>query len=158
MDVKTCPEERNGYFDLKVMDRRHAEVWEEDGKIFIKDVKSSNGTFVNGKRPSPQGLESEPFELKSDDIVEFGVDVVDEDNKTITHHKVAARVSCIFNEQQARSGRQNQRPSRLVVLQLRPRRTILASLRGPQSHRLCQRAAGSRQRAGLLAPLVNRVT
>jgi pSer/pThr/pTyr-binding forkhead associated (FHA) protein len=38
-------------------------------KIFIKDVKSSNGTFINGERLSPEGLESEPYELKSDDIV-----------------------------------------------------------------------------------------
>ena len=38
-------------------------------QIFIKDVKSSNGTFINGERLSPEGLESEPFELKSDDIV-----------------------------------------------------------------------------------------
>ena len=38
-------------------------------QIFIKDVKSSNGTFINGERLSAEGLESEPFELKSDDIV-----------------------------------------------------------------------------------------
>jgi pSer/pThr/pTyr-binding forkhead associated (FHA) protein len=38
-------------------------------KIFIKDVKSSNGTFINGDRLSPEGLESDPYELKSDDIV-----------------------------------------------------------------------------------------
>jgi pSer/pThr/pTyr-binding forkhead associated (FHA) protein len=47
----------------------HAEVWEHDGKIFIKDVKSSNGTFINGDRLSAEGLESEPFELKSEDMV-----------------------------------------------------------------------------------------
>ena len=39
------------------------------GQIFIKDVKSSNGTFINGERLSSEGHESEPFELKSDDIV-----------------------------------------------------------------------------------------
>jgi hypothetical protein len=38
-------------------------------KIFIKDVKSSNGTFINGERLSAEGLESDPFELKTDDIV-----------------------------------------------------------------------------------------
>jgi pSer/pThr/pTyr-binding forkhead associated (FHA) protein len=37
--------------------------------IFIKDVKSSNGTFVNGERLSPGAEESKPYELKSDDIV-----------------------------------------------------------------------------------------
>ncbi|KAJ7603989.1 hypothetical protein DFH06DRAFT_1487894 [Mycena polygramma] len=105
-NAKTSPGERNGYFDSKVLSRQHAEVWEENGKIFIKDVKSSNGTFINGERLSQEGLESEPFELKTDDIVEFGIDIVGEDNKTIIHHKVAARVSCIFNEQQARTDQQ----------------------------------------------------
>ncbi|KIK53201.1 hypothetical protein GYMLUDRAFT_116632, partial [Collybiopsis luxurians FD-317 M1] len=97
-NAKTTPGERNGYFDSKVLSRQHAEVWEEGGKIFIKDVKSSNGTFINGERLSPESLESDPFELKSDDIVEFGIDIVGEDNKTIVHHKVAARVVCIFSE------------------------------------------------------------
>ncbi|KAF5349358.1 hypothetical protein D9758_011785 [Tetrapyrgos nigripes] len=100
-NAKTTPGERNGYFDSKVLSRQHAEVWEEGGKIFIRDVKSSNGTFINGERLSSEGLESEPFELKSDDIVEFGIDIVGEDNKTIVHHKVAARVVCIFSEQDA---------------------------------------------------------
>jgi pSer/pThr/pTyr-binding forkhead associated (FHA) protein len=38
-------------------------------QIFIKDVKSSNGTFINGDRLSAEGVESEPFELKSEDLV-----------------------------------------------------------------------------------------
>ncbi|PPQ84096.1 hypothetical protein CVT25_002177 [Psilocybe cyanescens] len=98
---KTAPGERNGFFDSKVLSRQHAEVWEEGGKIYIKDVKSSNGTFINGERLSSEGHESDPFELKSDDIVEFGIDIVGEDNKTIIHHKVAARVVCVFTEQDA---------------------------------------------------------
>ncbi|EKM56851.1 uncharacterized protein PHACADRAFT_254197 [Phanerochaete carnosa HHB-10118-sp] len=100
-NAKTVPAERNGYFDSKVLSRQHAEVWEENAKIFIKDVKSSNGTFINGERLSPEGLESQPFELKTDDIVEFGIDIVGEDNTTIVHHKVAARVVCVFTEQDA---------------------------------------------------------
>jgi hypothetical protein len=115
-NVKTVPAERNGYFDSKVLSSQHAEVWEESGKIFIKDVKSSNGTFINGERLSAEGLESEPFELKTDDIVEFGIDIVGEDNKTIIHHKVAARVVCVFTEQdvqaaaRAEQQQQNQNP------------------------------------------------
>ncbi|KZS89265.1 SMAD/FHA domain-containing protein, partial [Sistotremastrum niveocremeum HHB9708] len=100
-NAKTVPGERNGYFDSKVLSRQHAEVWEEGGKIYIKDVKSSNGTFINGERLSPEGAESEPWELKSDDIVEFGIDIVSEDNRTIIHHKVAARVTCIFTPEDA---------------------------------------------------------
>ncbi|KAF8171678.1 hypothetical protein BJ912DRAFT_860437 [Pholiota molesta] len=100
-ELKNSPGERNGFFDSKVLSRQHAEVWEEGGKIFIKDVKSSNGTFINGERLSSEAHESDPFELKSDDIVEFGIDIVGEDNKTIIHHKVAARVVCVFSEQDA---------------------------------------------------------
>ncbi|KAH0835052.1 hypothetical protein J3R83DRAFT_10790 [Lanmaoa asiatica] len=100
-NAKTVPAERNGYFDSKVLSRQHAEVWEENGKIFIRDVKSSNGTFINGERLSPEGVESEPFELKNDDIVEFGIDIIGEDNKTTIHHKVAARVLCVFTEEDA---------------------------------------------------------
>ncbi|KAI0659051.1 hypothetical protein C8Q70DRAFT_1054345 [Cubamyces menziesii] len=102
-NAKTVPQERNGYFDSKVLSRQHAEVWEDNGKIFIKDVKSSNGTFINGERLSPEGLESDPWELKTDDIVEFGIDIVGEDNKTIVHHKVAARVVCVFSELDAQA-------------------------------------------------------
>ncbi|KAL1941564.1 hypothetical protein VTO73DRAFT_7003 [Trametes versicolor] len=102
-NAKTVPQERNGYFDSKVLSRQHAEVWEDSGKIFIKDVKSSNGTFINGERLSPEGLESDPYELKSDDVVEFGIDIVGEDNKTIVHHKVAARVVCVFSELEAQA-------------------------------------------------------
>lgn len=40
-----------------------------DRQIYIKDVKSSNGTFINGDRLSLEGVESEPFELKSEDMV-----------------------------------------------------------------------------------------
>ncbi|KIY43423.1 hypothetical protein FISHEDRAFT_10481, partial [Fistulina hepatica ATCC 64428] len=100
-NAKTAPGEKNGFFDSKVLSRQHAEVWEENGKIYIRDVKSSNGTFINGDRLSPEGLESDPYDLKGDDIVEFGIDIVGEDNKTIIHHKVAARVLCIFNEHDA---------------------------------------------------------
>lgn len=39
------------------------------GQIFIKDVNSANGTFINGERLSQEGIESEPFELKTDDIL-----------------------------------------------------------------------------------------
>ncbi|KAL0573780.1 hypothetical protein V5O48_008167 [Marasmius crinis-equi] len=98
-NAKSTPGERNGYFDSKVLSRQHAEVWEEGGKIFIGDTKSSNGTFVNGERLSPEGLQSDPYELKSDDVVELGLNIVGEDNKTIIHHKIAARVLCIISEQ-----------------------------------------------------------
>ncbi|KAJ6779458.1 hypothetical protein PWT90_00763 [Aphanocladium album] len=90
---KTVPTPTNGFFDSKVLSRQHAEIFaERNGKIFIRDVKSSNGTFVNGTRLSQENRESEPHELQTADHLELGIDIVSEDQKTVVHHKVAAKV------------------------------------------------------------------
>ncbi|KAK5937105.1 hypothetical protein PMZ80_010645 [Knufia obscura] len=90
---KTTPKQDNGYFDSKVLSRQHAEIWADaSGRIWIRDVKSSNGTFVNGTRLSPENRESEPTELRQHDSLELGIDIVSEDQKTIVHHKVSAKV------------------------------------------------------------------
>lgn len=90
---KTVPTPLNGFFDSKVLSRQHAEIWaDRQGKIWIRDVKSSNGTFVNGTRLSPENRESEPHELQTSDHLELGIDIVSEDQKSVVHHKVAAKV------------------------------------------------------------------
>ena len=90
---RTVPTPSNGYFDSKVLSRQHAEIWaDRQGKIWIRDVKSSNGTFVNGSRLSPENRESEAHELQTADHLELGIDIVSEDQKTVVHHKVAAKV------------------------------------------------------------------
>jgi hypothetical protein len=90
---KTLPTPQNGYFDSKVLSRQHAEIWaDRNGKVFIRDVKSSNGTFVNGQRLSQENKDSDPHELREQDMLELGIDIVSEDQKTVVHHKVAARV------------------------------------------------------------------
>ncbi|KAF1809912.1 hypothetical protein P152DRAFT_476045 [Eremomyces bilateralis CBS 781.70] len=90
---KTIPTATNGYFDSKVLSRSHAEIWaDRNGKVFIRDIKSSNGTFVNGSRLSPENKESDPHELREQDVLELGIDIVSDDQKTVVHHKVAARV------------------------------------------------------------------
>lgn len=95
-NAKTMPTPVNGYFDSKVLSRQHAEVWaDRNGKVFIKDVKSSNGTFVNGQRLSQENRESEPHELRQHDTLELGIDIVSEDQKTIVHHKVSAKVEYV---------------------------------------------------------------
>ncbi|PGH13451.1 hypothetical protein AJ80_06320 [Polytolypa hystricis UAMH7299] len=92
-NVKTAPTPMNGYFDSKVLSRQHAEVWaDRSGKIWIRDVKSSNGTFVNGQRLSPENRDSDPHELREHDVLELGIDIVSEDQKSIVHHKVSAKV------------------------------------------------------------------
>lgn len=90
---RTIPTPLNGYFDSKVLSRQHAELWADtNGKIWIRDIKSSNGTFVNGNRLSAENKNSEPHELEARDKLELGIDIVAEDQKTVVHHKVAAEV------------------------------------------------------------------
>ncbi|KAG0337160.1 hypothetical protein BG004_007756 [Podila humilis] len=89
--VTTAPNPTNGYFDSKVLSRVHAEVWSENGKVFIRDLKSSNGTFLNGKRLCPENVESEPFILNQGDSLEFGIDILDE-NGLLLHEKVACKI------------------------------------------------------------------
>ncbi|KAG8837485.1 hypothetical protein FRC18_009224 [Serendipita sp. 400] len=98
MDATTIPSERNGYFESKTLSRRHAEIWEEDGRIWIKDVRSSNGTYLNGVRLSPEGVESAPFELTTGDQLEFGIDIFGADGETVIHRKAVARVKSILTE------------------------------------------------------------
>ena len=58
-------------------------------QFYIKDTKSSNGTFVNENRLSASGEESEPVELKSRDIVQFGVNVnVEKKCKSVVMTKI----------------------------------------------------------------------
>lgn len=61
-------------FKSKVVSRRHCEFWAQDGEWFIKDVKSSSGTFLNHVRLSSPGTESKPFPVKNGDIVQLGID------------------------------------------------------------------------------------
>ncbi|CAG8974795.1 hypothetical protein HYALB_00000407 [Hymenoscyphus albidus] len=92
-NAKTIPTPTNGFFDSKVLSRQHAEIWaDRSGKVWIRDVKSSNGTFVNGARLSAENRDSEPHELATQDHLELGIDIVSEDQKTVVHHKVAAKV------------------------------------------------------------------
>ncbi|KAI0292005.1 hypothetical protein BC826DRAFT_911904 [Russula brevipes] len=62
-------------FKSKVVSRAHAEVWcELGGKFFIKDTKSSSGTFLNHIRLSAANQDSRPYELKDGDTLQLGVD------------------------------------------------------------------------------------
>ncbi|KAG0332968.1 hypothetical protein BG004_001024 [Podila humilis] len=61
-------------FKSKVVSRGHAEIFTENGKFYIRDTKSSSGTFLNHARLSPPGVESKPTQLKDGDVVQLGVD------------------------------------------------------------------------------------
>ena len=89
----TQPKDSNGFFDARVISRKHAEIW-ADGvdEIWIRDVASANGTFVNGDRLSEENRISEPVLLSTEDILEFGTDIVAEDGETVVYPRVALRV------------------------------------------------------------------
>jgi pSer/pThr/pTyr-binding forkhead associated (FHA) protein len=62
-------------FRSKVVSRAHAEIWvEAGGKFYIRDTKSSSGTFLNHVRLSSANAESKPFQIKDGDILQLGVD------------------------------------------------------------------------------------
>lgn len=61
-------------FKSKVVSRRHCEFWCAAGRWFIRDVKSSSGTFLNHIRLSSPGTESKPFPINDGDIVQLGID------------------------------------------------------------------------------------
>ncbi|KAJ2808993.1 hypothetical protein H4R20_000461 [Coemansia guatemalensis] len=61
-------------FKSKVVSRSHAEIWTEGGQFYIRDTKSSSGTFLNHMRLSPPGVESRPHPLHDGDILQLGVD------------------------------------------------------------------------------------
>ncbi|KAG4108281.1 SMAD/FHA domain-containing protein [Neocallimastix lanati (nom. inval.)] len=91
ISAKNPPEPYNGIFESKVLSRAHAEIWNDKGRILIKDVGSSNGTFINGKRISEEGQQSASFELHTGDVLEFGIDIKNEEGDDILYRKVSAK-------------------------------------------------------------------
>ncbi|XP_046836255.1 sarcolemmal membrane-associated protein [Vespa crabro] len=87
--VRAAP--NNAIFDCRVLSRNHALLWYTGGKFYLQDTRSSNGTFINNQRLSTSGLESAAEEVCSGDIVQFGVDVV-ENTKKVTHGCIVATI------------------------------------------------------------------
>ncbi|XP_034254852.1 sarcolemmal membrane-associated protein [Thrips palmi] len=87
--ARAKPAANNAIFDCKVLSRNHALLWYDSGKFYLQDTKSSNGTFVNNHRLSKGGDESTPREVCSGDIVQFGVDVMENAGK-VTHGCIIA--------------------------------------------------------------------
>ncbi|XP_064607258.1 sarcolemmal membrane-associated protein-like isoform X9 [Liolophura sinensis] len=93
--ARTRSSPNNGIFDCKVLSRNHALLWYENGKFFLQDTKSSNGTFVNNQRLSKGSEESPPREIFSGDLIQFGVDVMENNRRgeKITHGCIIAQVT-----------------------------------------------------------------
>jgi len=83
---KARPTTDNAIFDSKVLSRTHAEIWADNGRVYIRDTKSSNGTFVNDEKLGPQ----EPRQLVTGDTLQLGVDVVE--TNTAAHKCVVLKV------------------------------------------------------------------
>lgn len=95
--AKTAASPDNGYFDSRVLSRQHAEIWadRETGRIWLKDCRSSNGTYLNRQRLSGENTESEPFELRRNDQLDLGIDIASEENSSMIYRKISARVERI---------------------------------------------------------------
>ncbi|XP_037728716.1 sarcolemmal membrane-associated protein [Drosophila subpulchrella] len=86
--AKSKASDGNAIFDCKVLSRNHAMLWyTPDGRFWVKDTKSSNGTFINDNK-----LGNDPAELHSGDTVKFGVEVI-ENSRQEVHGCIIARVS-----------------------------------------------------------------
>lgn len=86
--AKSKASEGNAIFDCKVLSRNHAMLWySADGRFWVKDTKSSNGTFINDIK-----LGNDPAELHYGDTVKFGVEVI-ENSRQEVHGCIIARVT-----------------------------------------------------------------
>nr|CDJ89854.1 Forkhead-associated domain containing protein [Haemonchus contortus] len=81
----------NAIFDCKVLSRNHAVLSYRNGGFFLRDTKSSNGTFVNNERLAVTGEESEARQIFTGDIIQFGVEIVENTNK-VAHGCIYAMV------------------------------------------------------------------
>ncbi|KAF2209160.1 hypothetical protein CERZMDRAFT_10562, partial [Cercospora zeae-maydis SCOH1-5] len=79
-------------FKSKVVSRRHCEFWCTNGQWYVKDVKSSSGTFLNHVRLSSPGVESRPYPVNDGDVVQLGIDF--KGGEELIFRCVKIRVEC----------------------------------------------------------------
>lgn len=79
-------------FKSKVVSRRHCEFWCTKGQWYIRDVKSSSGTFLNHVRLSSPGVESRPYPVNDGDVVQLGIDF--KGGEEVIFRCVKIRVEC----------------------------------------------------------------
>lgn len=61
----------------RVVSRVHAALIARNGQVYLKDIGSSSGTYINETRLSPSLKESEEFLLHDGDIICFGTEFKD---------------------------------------------------------------------------------
>ncbi|KAK4512894.1 uncharacterized protein ATC70_003604 [Mucor velutinosus] len=68
------PSAKQMTFRSKVVSRTHAEIFVQGSKVYIRDLESSSGTFLNSRRLCGPNQRSQPFQLHDNDIIQLGVD------------------------------------------------------------------------------------
>ncbi|XP_054921906.1 uncharacterized protein [Dermacentor andersoni] len=130
----------NAIFDCKVLSRNHSLLWYENGKFYLQDTKSSNGTFVSNQRPSKGAERSPAQEVCSGDIVQFGVDVVENSRRDMFQRRLGG----------PHSGRAGYRG---VPLPKQPVAVLPYARQHHQDDATCPQGKPERVRSGLLRGL-----
>uniref|UniRef100_A0A0N4ZCP5 FHA domain-containing protein n=1 Tax=Parastrongyloides trichosuri TaxID=131310 RepID=A0A0N4ZCP5_PARTI len=79
----------NAIFHCKVLSRNHACIWNENGICYIQDTNSSNGTYLNGVQLHSSNSKCFKKRLYTGDIIQFGVEIVDFNNKVVSQCIIA---------------------------------------------------------------------
>ena len=74
----------DGFFDSRVLSRNHAELFIKDNQLFIKDLKSSNGTFINNIKLDPYI----DYKLNLNDKIDLGTTL----ESQLAHKKITCIV------------------------------------------------------------------
>lgn len=56
----------------KTVSRKHARLWFDNGRWYLADIQSANGTFINNTRLQP----NQPAVLNDGDVINFGDEIV----------------------------------------------------------------------------------
>ncbi|KAG0639012.1 hypothetical protein HOY80DRAFT_1076052 [Tuber brumale] len=83
IDDKIPPTQNNSY-----PGSRHAEIWAQmlNSRVWIRNIRSSKGILVNGQWLSQENRDNESRELRAEDVLELGIDIVckhDKDNYSL---------------------------------------------------------------------------
>lgn len=83
---KTSNKITDGYFDSRVLSRNHAELFIKDNQLYIRDLKSSNGTFINDTKLEPY----KDYKLSINDKIDLGT--------TLESQMAHKKITCIIKE------------------------------------------------------------
>ncbi|KAJ3320207.1 hypothetical protein HDV06_005451 [Boothiomyces sp. JEL0866] len=83
-------------FGTLVVSRNHVDIFEKDGKVYIKDIGSNSGTFRNNARLSQPGQTSPDVELVTGDYIQLGKDYLQDENNVLdSNGRVQSRRRCV---------------------------------------------------------------